>query len=98
MDFKKRTNSCSVMIARAAQQNCSVFRKEGKLDADTVIVSFLRYAVRYDNYVSNVKYTLQQMLGCLQEAPRGRKLLAAQSVNEIWYNYSITLKKNYQNN
>lgn len=77
------------MVARAAEQNCSVFREQGKLDLDTVIEAFLRYAIRYDNYVSNVKYTVQQMLGSLQEAPRGRKLLAAQSVYEIWLVFPV---------
>lgn len=77
------------MIARAAQNNCSVFRRQGKLPVDEVICAFLRYAVRYENFLSNVKYTIQQMLGPVQDDERGRKMLSSQSVKEIWYGFDF---------
>lgn len=87
--FKEKTKANSVMVARAAEQNCSVFRKQGKLELDQVICDFLRYAVRYESYIANVKYTVQNMLGNLQDTPKGKKLLASQSVHEIWFVFSI---------
>ncbi|RWS03170.1 tRNA-dihydrouridine(20) synthase-like [NAD(P)+], partial [Dinothrombium tinctorium] len=83
--FKNETNASSVMLSRAAEHNCSIFRKEGLLPLDTVICSYLQYAVKYDNHVSNTKYCIQQMLGSLQETEKGRAFLSAQHLKEIWY-------------
>jgi tRNA-dihydrouridine synthase 2 len=41
--FRTSTNTSSVMIARAAQWNTSVFRKEGLLPIDDVIKAYLKY-------------------------------------------------------
>jgi len=81
--FKDATNASSVMIARAAQWNCSVFRKEGKLPLDEVITNYLKYAVDYDNTFTNTKYCLQMMLRELQETPRGRRVLESRYTDEI---------------
>ncbi|KAH9628787.1 hypothetical protein HF086_004947 [Spodoptera exigua] len=43
--FKEMTGCSSVMIARAAEWNCSIFRKEGLLPMDTVIEEYLKLAV-----------------------------------------------------
>ena len=83
--FKNATNASSVMVARAAQWNCSVFRKEGKLPLDEVITDYLKYSVDYDNTFTNVKYCIQMMLRDLQETPRGKKVLESKYVDEIWY-------------
>jgi len=40
--FRQLTNTSSVMIARSAQFNCSVFRKDGLLTADEVIKDYLK--------------------------------------------------------
>ena len=45
-EFKRDCSVSSVMIARAAEWNPSVFRKEGKLDVHDVIKEYLKY-VRY---------------------------------------------------
>ncbi|XP_054710193.1 tRNA-dihydrouridine(20) synthase [NAD(P)+]-like [Uloborus diversus] len=85
--FRKITGSSSVMIARQAEWNCSIFRKDGKLPLDTVIEEYIRYAVEYDNNVWNTKYCIQQMLGSLQESERGKILLSAQQMDvicELW--------------
>jgi len=81
--FKNATNASSVMVARAAQWNCSVFRKEGKLPLDEVITDYLKYSVDYDNTFTNVKYCIQMMLRDLQETPRGKKVLESKYVDEI---------------
>ncbi|XP_059485908.1 tRNA-dihydrouridine(20) synthase [NAD(P)+]-like isoform X2 [Neocloeon triangulifer] len=73
----------SVMLARVALWNVSIFRKEGALPLDEVIVEYLKLAVQYDSSVGNTKYCVQSMLRELQESPRGKLFLAAQSVQGI---------------
>ncbi|GFY68400.1 tRNA-dihydrouridine(20) synthase-like [Trichonephila inaurata madagascariensis] len=85
--FQKETGASSVMIARQAEWNCSIFCKTGKLPLDAVIEKYIRYAVEYDNNVWNTKYCIQQMLGSLQETERGKLLLSAQQMDiicELW--------------
>nr|CAD7407630.1 unnamed protein product [Timema poppensis] len=81
--FKQATGCSSVMLARAAQWNCSVFRPDGKLPLDEVIVSYLRYAIEYDNSGSNTKYCVQNMLRELQETMRGKKFLETQTLEQM---------------
>jgi tRNA-dihydrouridine synthase 2 len=52
---------CSYMIARGAQWNVSVFRKEGPLPIDHVIREYLKLAVELDMPYVNVKYVVMQM-------------------------------------
>ncbi|KAJ4442081.1 hypothetical protein ANN_11947 [Periplaneta americana] len=82
-EFCKETGCTSVMLARAAQWNCSIFRPEGMLPLDEVIVAYLRYAVDYDNAPANTKYCVQNMLRDLQETPRGKKFLEAQTLQQM---------------
>jgi len=81
--FKEATNASSVMIARAAMWNCSIFRKTGVLSLDDAIVDYLKYAVTYDNHPLNSKYCVQQMLQDLQETDRGRALLSSKTLLDI---------------
>ncbi|PSN37845.1 tRNA-dihydrouridine(20) synthase [NAD(P)+]-like protein [Blattella germanica] len=81
--FRKETGCSSVMLARAAQWNCSIFRKDGLLPLDEVIISYLHYAVDYDNSPANTKYCVQNMLRELQETPRGKKFLEAQTLLQM---------------
>lgn len=54
--FKRLTSSSSVMIAREAQWNLSIFRKEGMYPMDRVIKDYLKYAVDYANSYQNTKF------------------------------------------
>ncbi|NXY47184.1 DUS2L synthase, partial [Ceuthmochares aereus] len=81
--FQKATAASSVMIARAAMWNPSVFRKEGLLPLKQVMQDYIKYAVRYDNHYTNTKYCLCQMLREQLETAQGKKLHAAQSTQEI---------------
>lgn len=83
------TGCKSVMIARAAEWNCSIFRKEGMLDMDQVIREYLKLAVQFDNSPSNTKYCVQNILRELQETPRGRKFLDCQTLEQIWLVYNM---------
>lgn len=82
--FRNETGCSSVMIARAAQGNCSILSKEGLKELDDVIKEYLIYAIDYDNSPSNTKYCIQNMLKELQETPRGRKFLECQTLEQIW--------------
>ncbi|RWS22532.1 tRNA-dihydrouridine(20) synthase-like [NAD(P)+] [Leptotrombidium deliense] len=84
-DFKLKTHCSSVMLSRAAENNCSIFRKEGIVPLDSIIPMYLKYAVKYDNHVANTKYCIQQMLGSLQETEKGRAFLSSQTLREICY-------------
>nr|XP_022913629.1 tRNA-dihydrouridine(20) synthase [NAD(P)+]-like [Onthophagus taurus] len=81
--FKKECGVSSVMLARAAQGNCSIFRKQGMLDLDTVICKYLEYAVNFDNSPNTTKYVIQNILKELQETPRGKKFLECQTLQQI---------------
>uniref|UniRef100_G3MRS0 DRBM domain-containing protein n=1 Tax=Amblyomma maculatum TaxID=34609 RepID=G3MRS0_AMBMU len=81
--FRQATGASSVMLARQAESNCSIFSKEGKKPIDDVIEQYLIYAIEYDNRATNTKYCIQQMLGSLQESDRGKALLASQQMEEI---------------
>lgn len=81
--FREMTGASSVMIAREAQWNPSIFRKEGRQPAEEIVKKYIKYAVDYENTYPNMKYCLQQILIDALETPNGRVLQHAQSVREI---------------
>ncbi|XP_076757009.1 dihydrouridine synthase 2 [Xylocopa sonorina] len=81
--FKEVTGCSSVMLARAAEWNCSIFSKDGLLPMEDVIKSYLKYAVDCDNPPSNTKYCIQNILREQQESPLGRKFLNSQTLEQI---------------
>ncbi|GFO06126.1 tRNA-dihydrouridine(20) synthase [nad(p)+]-like protein [Plakobranchus ocellatus] len=94
--FRKSTGAASIMVARAAEWNCSVFRKEGPLPYTDVMRSYLTYAFKYDNNEINTKYCVLQILhDKMTEAPEADRCLAAKSLQDfanIW-----ELDEDYQN-
>lgn len=85
--FKTLTGCSSVMIARTAEKNCSIFSQDGKLELSTLIKHYLRHAVDYDNVAPNTKYCIQNMLRNIQETERGRNFLESTSLQQIWFVY-----------
>jgi len=81
--FLQSCGTSSVMIARAAEWNSSVFRKEGLRTLDDVIKDYLKYSITYDSPLTNIKYNLQNILHEELETPRGKALLSADLVREI---------------
>lgn len=77
------TGASSVMVARAAEHNPSIFRPQGLLPLDDVIKKYIEYSIIYDNHISNVKYCIQNMLQSLQSSDKGRRLLESHSVYEV---------------
>ncbi|XP_062536628.1 tRNA-dihydrouridine(20) synthase [NAD(P)+]-like [Armigeres subalbatus] len=83
LKFRDACGASSVMVARAAQWNCSIFRSEGPLPIEEIIDRYLRLAVEYDNPPSNTKYCVQMILRDLQESEKGRKFLDSQTLEQI---------------
>ena len=59
-------------------------RKEGVLPIDDVIKDYVKLAVDYDNYHSNSKYCLAQLLHDNMDSPQGKALLASNTMRELW--------------
>ncbi|XP_051546331.1 tRNA-dihydrouridine(20) synthase [NAD(P)+]-like [Myxocyprinus asiaticus] len=89
-NFRISTGASSVMIARAAMWNPSIFRQQGVLSTDKVMEEYIKYAVRYDNNPFNTKYCLCQMLRDRVESPFGKQLHAAKTIAEICDVYNMT--------
>lgn len=71
------------MVARAAEWNVSIFRKEGKLPLMEIIDLYLKMSIEYDSYPANAKYCIQNMLRELQESELGKRFLEAQTMEQI---------------
>ncbi|KAK3880719.1 hypothetical protein Pcinc_014811 [Petrolisthes cinctipes] len=86
--FRNECGAASVMLARSAMWNCSILRPEGYLPLETVIETYLRYCIQYDNPFTYSKYAVQNMLRELQDTIRGKAFLETQTLQEIcaiWY-------------
>ena len=61
--FWNDTGAASVMIARAAEWNASVFSPKGKEDIYKIVDKYLDYAIQFDQPFVVTKYNIQQHLG-----------------------------------
>ena len=74
----------SFMMARAAQSNPSIFRREGLLPKLDIIKEYSRLCARYDMPYQNAKYSLLCIWGDHQDKI-GFGLVKSKSVHDIWY-------------
>ncbi|KAH7726697.1 dihydrouridine synthase domain-containing protein [Aphelenchoides avenae] len=82
--FREETGASSVMVARKAFSNPSIFQPKGVLTMQQEIENFLDKACEYDENYTNVKYVVQRILGSEQEFdPRGRATVVSGTVLEI---------------
>lgn len=81
--FKEMCGASSIMVARAAEWNCSILRNEPMMPLMDLIDKYLRLAIDYDAHSANAKYCVQNMLRELQESEMGRKFLDAQTLEQI---------------
>uniref|UniRef100_A0A667YLP1 Dihydrouridine synthase 2 n=1 Tax=Myripristis murdjan TaxID=586833 RepID=A0A667YLP1_9TELE len=88
-EFRKAAGASSVMLARAAMWNPSVFSGQGLLPVERVMEEYLKYAIRYDNNPFNTKYCLCQMLRDKVESPLGKQVQSAQTNAEISEAYGL---------
>ncbi|GAB1600108.1 tRNA-dihydrouridine(20) synthase [NAD(P)+]-like [Argonauta hians] len=85
--FWNDTGASSVMLARAAQWNVSIFNQNGMRPLPEVIQQYVKYAVRYDSHYANTKYCILQMMHEDMDMEEGSKMLGAmslQEISEIW--------------
>jgi len=81
--FKQSTACSSVMLARAAQWDPSVFRAEGCLPLMDVMKEYVKIAVKYDSVKENVKYVLCKMIGDTTKEEAYKQIHAARDVQDI---------------
>eukprot|EP00056_Hartaetosiga_gracilis_P012418 m.198271 g.198271 ORF g.198271 m.198271 type:complete len:164 (-) comp13685_c3_seq14:1144-1635(-) len=60
--WKDKTGCSSIMLARCAQSNLSVFRKEGLLSCREVAKEYLKLCIQYDNRHANTKFCLLKLM------------------------------------
>ncbi|KAJ7365136.1 tRNA-dihydrouridine(20) synthase [NAD(P)+]-like protein [Desmophyllum pertusum] len=98
---RQETSCSSVMLARAAQWNTSIFRKEGRLPASQVIAEYIKLAVDFDNNFGNTKYCLQRLVHEDTTSTEARQLLHTSDMREIceiwnlipYYNMALQRRK-----
>ncbi|XP_013884938.1 tRNA-dihydrouridine(20) synthase [NAD(P)+]-like [Austrofundulus limnaeus] len=88
-NFRRAAGASSVMLARAAMWNASVFSSNGPVLLEQVMEEYLKYAIRYDNHAFNTKYCLCQMLRDKVESPLGKQVQAAQTNADISEAYGL---------
>ena len=84
IDKMKAITLCdSVMIARGAQWNCSIFRKEGVLPVYNVMRDYVDIAKLYENRYANTKYCLTSMIKPAGKTEVARKLFQCKDYDEL---------------
>lgn len=63
------SNSSSVMIARGAILNPSIFRAEGTLPVAQVVREYMHLAIETDNVYQNTKYNISRMAANTEHGP-----------------------------
>ncbi|CAI5730809.1 unnamed protein product [Hyaloperonospora brassicae] len=66
-DLCEISGASSVLIARGALANASIFRKKGLLSVDQVVRDYLRAAAEVDNVFQNTKYNVMRMIPSFSE-------------------------------
>ncbi|EGD74073.1 tRNA-dihydrouridine synthase [Salpingoeca rosetta] len=88
--WMEKTGCDSLMIARAAQNNLSVFRKEGTLPQVDVAREYMLLALQYDNAVGNTKYCLQKLLSKCLTSDLGKQVHGAHTMRQLCAAFGLT--------
>ena len=75
--------SSSVMIARGAEWNPSIFRAGEKEEVMTMIDKYMNHAINFDYPFNIAKYCVQQLLGSLQDSELGRSFLNTATMEDL---------------
>ncbi|CAM6127752.1 unnamed protein product [Calypogeia fissa] len=83
--LRQSTGAASVMVARAACWNPSVFRKEGKLPYEDVKMEYLRKCILWDNDLKGTKHELKEMImyHASLESPEGKSLYKSKNLADL---------------
>ncbi|XP_024534950.1 tRNA-dihydrouridine(20) synthase [NAD(P)+]-like [Selaginella moellendorffii] len=89
--IKAATGASSVMVARGALWNASIFRPEGKLDWEEVKREYLRQCILWENDIKFTKYTVNNMIirNSSLESPEGRAVHKCQSLLHLAEVYGL---------
>ena len=81
--FKRNTGCSSVMLARAAQWNLTIFRPAGFLPWEDIVKAYIKYAVDYENTEINSKYCVQQTMHEILNTEIGQNLQHSGTLRQI---------------
>jgi len=87
-DFKRikdATGAASIMVARGAMWNASIFCAKGKTPYEDVKREYVRKSILWDNDVKSTKHTLKEMImhySCL-EFPEGKGVIKCDTSEDI---------------
>ncbi|CAG8657258.1 13354_t:CDS:10 [Gigaspora rosea] len=87
--LKELSNVSSIMIARAAEDNVSIFRQEGTLPLEDVVISYIKKALEVGNSWPNTKYALMQMYALHSKEPKYKLLVHSKSYEELCKIYGL---------
>ncbi|RIA96901.1 hypothetical protein C1645_814744 [Glomus cerebriforme] len=87
--LKELSNASSFMIARAAQNNVSIFRKGGSLPLKDIVTKYIKKAIDVGNSWPNTKYTLVQMYAECSKEPEYKYLTKSKSYEDVCKIYDL---------
>ncbi|KAJ0096726.1 hypothetical protein Patl1_28409 [Pistacia atlantica] len=83
--IKSATGASSVMVARGALWNASVFSPGGKLQWEDVKREYVRKSILWDNDIKSTKHTLKEIImrySCL-ELPEGKAVIKSETLADL---------------
>ncbi|XP_048132316.1 tRNA-dihydrouridine(20) synthase [NAD(P)+]-like [Rhodamnia argentea] len=83
--IKVATGASSVMVARGALWNASIFSSEGKVPWEDVKREYIRKSILWDNDIKSTKHTLKEMImhySCL-ELPEGKAVIKSETLADL---------------
>ncbi|CAL9247016.1 unnamed protein product [Arabidopsis halleri] len=89
--IKTATGAASVMVARGAMWNASIFSPKGKSHWEDVKKKYLRKSILWNNDVKSTKYTIKEMIAhhsCL-ELPEGKSINKADTLEDLSRLYDL---------
>ncbi|CAO2829508.1 unnamed protein product [Amaranthus hypochondriacus] len=83
--IKIATGAASVMVARSALWNASVFSPQGRLPWEDVKKEYVRKSILWDNDIKSTKHTLREMImhhSCF-ELPEGKAVIKSETLADL---------------
>ncbi|XP_031095337.1 tRNA-dihydrouridine(20) synthase [NAD(P)+]-like isoform X1 [Ipomoea triloba] len=83
--IKDATGASSVMVARGALWNVSMFSPKGKIPWENVKREYVRKSILWDNDLKSTKHTLKEMImhhSCL-ELPEGKAVIRSENLEHL---------------
>eukprot|EP00045_Choanoeca_perplexa_P014794 m.176333 g.176333 ORF g.176333 m.176333 type:complete len:528 (-) comp16798_c0_seq5:861-2444(-) len=88
--FRDQCQASSVMVARGAQTNMSIFNPEGLSEQLSVSTHYLELAIRYDNTLANTKYNLTKGLTAKAHSKRCKDTHDCSTMRDLAAMYGLT--------